>query len=179
MPLPIIALLSSLAPMAIRAAGAVIGGGTEKAATVIADVIEGSGGNEAAVERAINNLPPELQTKLAELANEAQRIDNERRARELQHDETMHAETQTTARVEASSNDPYVRRTRPGLARKSFYLGGFYIIAFEALEAFSYGDGADILLAGSLLSPALTYIGVRTADKLWGTQHSIGPLLKK
>lgn len=174
MPLPLIPLIASLAPSFIRAAGSLVG--AEETANKVANVVEASGGGEEAVKRLIDGMPPEARVELEKLANEAQRIQNERRARELQHDETQWAETQTTARAEIASANPYVQTTRPRMARQSLYAGVSYGIGMELLEAFGKGEGADPFILGTLLTIAFTYIGARSFDKRTGVRLSIDAL---
>jgi len=173
MPLPLIPLIASLAPSALRAAGSLFGGDAENVANKVANVVEASGGGQDAIKRLVEGMPPEARVELERLANEAKRIDNERRARELQHDETMWGETQQTARVEVASENPYVQETRPRMARQSLYAGVVYGIGMEMLNAWDRGDGADPFILGTLLTIAFTYIGARTLDKRAGTRLSV------
>lgn len=71
-----------------------------------------------------------------------------------------------TARVEAQSTDEYVRRTRPKLARQSFYIGVAYLIFCALCSVIKAVTGHPlpgiqewILMA--CWSPLLSYIGFR------------------
>jgi len=159
-----IALLATIAPSIIRAAGKLIGGKADEAATIVADTIEDGG----TLEGAQYAMPAELRVKLAEVANEAQKLANEREARGMQHDETMYTQNQETAREEQRSGTEFVKETRPKLARDSFAAGTVYVLLFEALELFGHGLGADPMLASILYGPCFTYLGMRTVDKWKG-----------
>lgn len=96
-------------------------------------------------------------------------------------------EREVTKRVEAeqSSNDTYTKRTRPKIARLSFYSGVGYIFLHvlttvvspyvqvdvydQALMAMVPSVGPVVplypTLLGMIFSPALAYMGVRSWDK--------------
>jgi len=81
---------------------------------------------------------------------------------------------QTTIQAELHQNDQYTKRTRPNIARKSFYAG----LAYALLTALPE-DGVGIPFTDTILmpwtfqatvlmllySPALTYMGVRGLEK--------------
>ena len=75
---------------------------------------------------------------------------------------------QKTIQAELHQNDQYTKRTRPSIARKSFYAGLAYAL-LTALPA----DGLWIFMPWQfewsvlmlLYSPALTYMGVRGFEK--------------
>jgi len=88
---------------------------------------------------------------------------------EAEDAQAAHAEQQATIRAGDTATDEYVRRTRPQMARQSWYAGCAYILVFEALKALDlFKTGASVELAMILLSPAGAYIGFRTWDKLRG-----------
>lgn len=163
-PLAIIAALSKLAPGVIRAAGSLIGGQGGKAAEVIADTLDG-GGDLASVAE---SLPAEQQVELARLANEAQALQNQAHARELEHEETLQGAVQKTAQAEQEFGSSISKRVRPETARDSFRYGMLYVVLFEMLQAFETGTGAEWQLALLIFSPCLAYFGVRTFDKWKG-----------
>jgi hypothetical protein len=77
-----------------------------------------------------------------------------------------HAQTQSTIRSGDQAEDPYVRHTRPLMARQSWYATVAYVFAFEALHlAGVFSAGAVLELAMLLVAPAAAYIGFRTLDK--------------
>jgi len=86
---------------------------------------------------------------------------------QAQDAQAAQAEQQQTIRAGDVASDEYVRRTRPRMARQSWYAGAAYIIGFEALKAAGlFQAGAVVELAMILLAPAAAYIGFRSWDKL-------------
>lgn len=95
----------------------------------------------------------------------------------------MFKEQQKTVQVELHQNDLYTKRTRPKIARQSWYLtigyAIFSTIGAPLLAHFTSQAGPDgVVIAGvfsditfqwevfvAIASPALTYMGVRTFDK--------------
>ena len=115
---------------------------------------------------------PEAMLKLKELyyANEEsvrQHIAEMERLR-LEDAQKEHGETQDTIRGGDVATDEYVRRTRPMMARQSWYATIGYVIGFEGLKAFDVGTGASMELALILIAPASAYLGLRTVDKIRG-----------
>lgn len=108
---------------------------------------------------------PDAAIKLAEIQANLQLA-------QISADTSRHSQTEQTARAEQQSGDEYVRRTRPGLARKSAYATFGYAVAtgviFPVVNAFSTGAGAlpgpDGFIISALFAPCLTYMGVRTID---------------
>jgi hypothetical protein len=153
----------------VRGIGSLFGGEAKEVADKVANVADAIQGKTPEAQRqamqdVVDSLPPDAMVELKRIANEAQRIEAEREARQLEHAETMHHDTQETARVEAQSSDEYVRRTRPHMARMSLYAGGTYALVMSILDLFGKGTGANMELLGVILSPALVYIGARTFD---------------
>lgn len=111
----------------------------------------------------------EAQLKLAEMAQsgELARMADETKRAEMAYQDTQaeHREQQETIRSGDNSSDEYVRRTRPLMARQSWYGGALYAIGFEAAKVFNYGTGADLEIGLVIMAPALAYMGFRTADK--------------
>ena len=169
--------LKALAPTAIRAAGKFLGGSGDKAAEVVADVIE-SGGD---LEGAINSMPPDLRIELARVANEAQKLENERQARELEHDEKISGQIQATAQAEQQFGSEISKRVRPETARESFRLMATYSGLLLLLQAGEVGTSNKwvwfnewtLLFAGLLAAPCMAYFGVRTFDKVWGKPGTV------
>jgi hypothetical protein len=169
MALPLLALgaLAKLAPGVIRAAGEFLGGNAKTAAHVIADAVDGGEDIEAAAAA----MPPEVQVELARVANEAQALQNEREARVLQHDETLHSETQQTARSEQAHGTKFVKETRPKIARNSFNYGTLFAFVLLLVEMLTPNSGANeftLFILGLIYGPCFQYIGVRTIDKWKG-----------
>jgi hypothetical protein len=115
----------------------------------------------------------EAQLRLAEMASngELAKMANETKLAEMQYadDQSAHKEQQETIRSGDNSSDEYVRRTRPMMARQSWYGAAAYVFAFEGAKLFDKGTGADWEIAMMLLSVALAYHGFRSFDKSkWG-----------
>lgn len=79
---------------------------------------------------------------------------------------------QKTIQAELSQSDLYTKRTRPSIARKSFYAGLAYAL-LTAIPDSGIQIGSWVLAQWNfewsvlmlLYSPALTYMGVRGAEK--------------
>lgn len=145
------ALLAGNVPGAIAAGAALVSGATGQADP-----------DEAL--RALQTDPASI-IRLRELANQESASIREH-LRQMAHLELEEfREQQTTIRGGDNAADEYVRRTRPMMARQSWYGTMLYVVIAEALAAFGHGDGADAILAGVLLAPAGAYLGFRTIDK--------------
>lgn len=77
-----------------------------------------------------------------------------------------HREQQETIRGGDNSTDEYVRRTRPIMARQSWYATMAYAFLFEGAKMFGQGTGANWDVAMILLAPSAAYMGFRTWDKI-------------
>jgi hypothetical protein len=120
---------------------------------------------------------PECVVKLKELAyqNEAnirahiesiERIKLEREQAQLADQQASHATTQATIQQGDQALDEYVRRTRPQMARQSWYATIAYVFVFELMKAVGVFDfGASMELALLLLGPAGVYLGLRSVDR--------------
>lgn len=94
-------------------------------------------------------------------------------ALEVQVEADMFAAQQTTIQAELHQNDLYTKRTRPKIARQSWYVTGAYAILGLILRAAPEAWGIrvpefqwEVYLV--LASPALTYMGVRGFEKWKG-----------
>lgn len=118
--------------------------------------------------------------KLRELAlqNEASIREHIRAMTELEltDKQKAHTEQQQTIRTGDTAEDPYVRHTRPLMARQSWYGMAAYIAAMEIAKAgWAKGDGASVELALVIGAPALAYIGFRSFfDKFGGFGRLLG-----
>lgn len=116
---------------------------------------------------------PEAMIKLKELAyreNDSirQHVQAMEEAR-LRDEQEAHRQQQETIRSGDNASDEYVRRTRPMMARQSWYAGAAYIVGMELLKAFQVtSTGAVVELALLILAPAMAYLGFRTFDKVKG-----------
>ena len=120
---------------------------------------------------------PESLVRLKELAyqNEAnirahiesmERLELEREQAQLADQQASHSTTQATIQQGDQALDEYVRRTRPQMARQSWYATIGYVIGFEVLKAAGvFSFGASMELALLLLGPAGVYLGLRSVDK--------------
>jgi hypothetical protein len=149
--------------------------------TVIAGAVKGIMGGKGIGDLISEFIPDK--DKAAEFVHKFEMAtladkDLERRA-EVDFEETM------TERIEAElhQNDLYTKRTRPKIARQSWYLtigyAIFSTIGAPLLAHFTAQAGPDgVVVAGvfsditfqwevfiAIASPALTYMGVRTFDK--------------
>lgn len=112
---------------------------------------------------------PQTMLKLKEMyyANESNVREHlaEVKKLELEDAQKAHTEQQTTIREGDKALDEYVRRTRPRMARQSWYGTLFYVISTELAGLWDIGSGASMELALVLLGPAGAYMGFRTWDK--------------
>lgn len=164
-----VSLLLTAGPSILRGIGSLFGGKAGEVAEKVAGVADAIQGKTPAAQRqamqdVVDSLPPEAMVELKKIANEAARIQNEAKARAFEHTETMHHDTQETARVEAASDDSYVRRSRPMMARHSFYAGVAYALITSVATWLDWGTGPNMNILGLLLAPGLTYMGARTID---------------
>lgn len=98
---------------------------------------------------------PNAAIKLKEFETQIALNRIERDKAEIQHDTTSESEAAQTIRVEASSSDAYVRRTRPMIIRQMFYLTAFEAVAIILLVIF--GDAGQVTLAKDLLLQLFLY----------------------
>lgn len=113
----------------------------------------------------------DLATKLA--ADAATLVEQDQQARAMKAmeiEENFEAEITKRVQAEQASNDPYTQRTRPKIARQSWYAGCAYIFVSVASKVIApYTHVMVIELDWGILmaiySPALTYMGVRSFDK--------------
>jgi len=89
---------------------------------------------------------------------------------ELAAERDMFKAQQETVQAELHQNDLYTKRTRPKIARQSWYITAIYALSSMLLpvapEAWGLGEPAiDWQIFLVLASPALTYMGVRGFEK--------------
>lgn len=180
MALPAFALQALLAagPSLIRGAGKLLGGRTDAVADTVAEMVEGAQAAidpQTALAQEVRQLPLDQQVELQALAVEVQRIEAEREHARLSWDQANYAETQQSYRAELASVDAEVRRTRPQIARRSFFAGTAYVLLMELarlLPGAGADVGADLMLAGVIYSPCFEYLGMRTLDKIFGKENA-------
>lgn len=125
---------------------------------------------------------PQTRVRLLELANQneasirahiesIERIKLEARQAELADAQSEQITQQETIRNGDNATDEYVRRTRPLMARQSWYAVIAYVLGFEALHALNaFSVGAVAELALILIAPAGAYMGFRSWDKRSGVK---------
>lgn len=95
------------------------------------------------------------------------------KAAELEAETRIFEATQETVQSELRQTDLYTKRTRPIIARRSFYAGLAYVLLTALPEAgIVFGNVFTLMpwqfeweVLMLLYSPALTYMGVRGFDK--------------
>lgn len=163
-------LAMEVGPAAIRGISAMFGGSetAEKVAGMVEQVDSALGMNssqkEMALTRELQKLPPESLVELERIKAEMEKEITRRQELRLNDKQAEHHETQETIRAGDKSEDPYIRTTRPKMARQSMWSVILYCFVMEALKAFGYGAGVDVAVAALLSSPAWAYLGLRTLD---------------
>ena len=164
--LPIIALAAKLLPLAsmipevMRAFGSSKSADAAEAVIDVAKRVSGTDDATLATHKIISDPALQLQFQQT-LSTERLRF----REMELQDKQHAHEQQQTTIRTGDTSGDPYVRHTRPKMARQSWYATVVYVVGFEVAKVVEHGTGANWELAMLLLAPAAAYLGFRTGDK--------------
>jgi len=167
--------LLAVGPTLLRAAGKLFGSRTENVVENIAAIVDEVRGLPASVAQAkianaLAAMPKEDLLELKKVEARLAEIEQEREAARLQADTAQHQAAQETARVEAGSDDEYVRRTRPLLARRSACVTFAYTLLTGAIfPLFNAAldiklPGPDVWIVSALFSPCLAYMGVRTID---------------
>ncbi len=175
MSLTVIAGLASLAleygPAAIRGISSMFGG--NETADKVADAVEKADAMFGAtkeqktlsITRDLQSLPPESFVELQRINAELEKEKTRRQELTLADNQAEHHETQETIRAGDKAEDPYIRKTRPLMARQSFWGMIAYIFIFEAIKAcVPTANGADPWMALTIGTPAFAYLGLRTID---------------
>lgn len=163
-------LAMEVGPAAIRGISSLFGG--SETADKVADMVEQVDGalgmtkeqKEMSLINEMQKLPPESLVELERVKAEMQKEVTRRQELSLQDKQKEHEQTQLTIRNGDNATDERVRRTRPDIARSSFWMMCLYVFAFEALSAKGFGDGADIYVALTIGAFAYAYFGLRTVD---------------
>ncbi|EMV7052222.1 hypothetical protein AADF82_000312 [Vibrio cholerae] len=165
------ALALEVGPSVIRGISSLFGG--NDTASKVADAVEAVDGalgmnkaqKQIALTRELQSFPPEALVDLERIKVEMEREITRRQELALQDKQAEHHETQETIRAGDKAEDPYIRKTRPLMARQSFWGMILYIFLFEGLKAFVPGaEGADAWMALTIGTPAFAYLGLRTVD---------------
>lgn len=160
-------------------AGAVATGNIPAGVAAVASMVtEATGQRDPSKALQALMTDPETMVKLEEIArrNEADIRAHHREVlrMQLQDEQHQHEQQQLTIRTGDTSDDPYVRHTRPLVARQSWYATMAYCIGAELAQFVAKGffgvelAGASWDVAMILVAPASAYIGFRTFDKRRG-----------
>lgn len=174
MALPLIMAVAQMAmqvgPAAIRGISSMFGGSetAEKVASMVEQVDDVLGlsaeQKELALTRKMQTLSPESMVELERIKVEMEKEITRRQELALADKQAEQRETQETIRAGDKAEDPYIRTTRPLMARQSMWATMLYCFLMEVLHAFGYGVGVDVSVAALLSSPAWAYLGLRTLD---------------
>lgn len=155
-------------------AGAVVTGNIPAGVAAVASMVsEATGETDPGLALARLRADPATLIKMEEIAKRDEadlRLHHREVLKiELEDQQKAHEQQQETIRSGDNAVDKYVRRTRPRMARQSWYATVAYVLVFEGVKAWSslVTTGANMELAMILISPAAAYIGFRTADKIW------------
>ncbi len=163
-------LAMEVGPAAIRGISSLFGG--SETADKVAEMVEQVDGalgmtkeqKEMSLINEMQKLPPESLVELERIKTEMQKEITRRQELALLDKQAEHHETQTTIRAGDSSQDEYIRKTRPLMARQSMWALIIYCFVMELLSANDLGSGIDVWVAGILSTPAWAYLGLRTLD---------------
>jgi hypothetical protein len=104
-----------------------------------------------------------------EFRSQLSKENHDLQALEIQAEKEIFQAQQSTIQAELHQSDLYTKRTRPKIARQSWYVAGSYALLAAVLPALplEWGLGQvnfmwEVFLA--LAAPAMTYMGVRTVD---------------
>ncbi|AAN55701.1 hypothetical protein HRJ35_14935 [Shewanella oneidensis MR-1] len=174
MSLPLIMAVAQMAmqvgPAAIRGISSLFGGSetAEKIAGMVEQVDDviglSSEQKEIALTRKMQTLSPESMVELERIKVEMEKEITRRQELTLNDKQAEQLQTQETIRGGDKAENPYIRITRPLMARQSMWAVMLYCFLMEALHAFGYGVGVDVSVAALLSSPAWAYLGLRTLD---------------
>lgn len=170
-------LIPALAALAVQQGPALIRGiagwfGGSETANKVADMVEQVSGigltaaqQQASIEEQLGRITdPAALVELQKLKIEMEKEQTRRLELQLADKQSEQHETQETIRSGDGATDTYVRNTRPLMARQSWYVTAFYVLAFEGIKVAGFGDGADWSMAAMLSTPAWAYLGLRTLD---------------
>jgi hypothetical protein len=140
--------------MALPIVGKIIDRVIDKGASLISEFVTDK--DQAA------RLEHEWRSQLSRESHELEKL-----ALEIERD--INVSQQATIQAELHQSDLYTKRTRPKIARQSWYIAGSYALLAAVLPALpvDWGIGQfefmwEVFIA--LAAPAMTYMGVRTVD---------------
>lgn len=136
---------------------------------------------------------PQTVIKLRQMANENE-ADIRRHLEamtklQLEDEQSKQHEQQETIRSGDAATDEYVRRTRPKMARQSWYAALAYLLLFSLAEllgqvvAAATGtkitiSGPSVDIAAAIGAPAMAYMGFRAVDKWSFAKYGQGVVAK-
>lgn len=176
MSLSLMATVASLAvklgPTVIRGVSSLFGGSetADKVAGIveIADKLTDQSDKENLIMNELGKLPPESLAQLEELKIALEKENTRRLEIAAQDAQAEHEQAQATIRHGDTVSDPVVRRARPRIAFWSFIATAIYVISMSVANAYSHGLGADMAVAGLLMTPCAAYLGLRHREKTAG-----------
>lgn len=171
-------LLRKLGPTLLRKFGKARGGTTEVVTDSVADVMEGVSNEpeakqQAAIAEALKGLTPEQAVAFSSLQVELERVKQEGAWKDLEI-QLEQVKQDGSARVaELAQSDIYTKRTRPLIARQSWYVAAAYaLLCHIFLPVFAEIREIPPLIVTfdwsvflALCAPAMTYTGVRGFEK--------------
>lgn len=135
---------------------------------IISNILEGGLGGKIA--DIVSKVIPDKDLA-AKMAHEVEMalMDKEQEIKKLviETESTADTQQQETIRAELAQSDEYTKRTRPLLVRRSWWVSAGYVgisIASKLLPQVQDIE-VDWSILTLLMSPVLTYFGVRTFDK--------------
>ncbi|MGL4830187.1 MAG: hypothetical protein ACRCXG_12960 [Vibrio sp.] len=164
------ALALEVGPSVIRGISSLFGG--NDTASKVADAVEAVDGalgmnkaqKQIALTRELQSFPPEALVDLERIKVEMEREITRRQELALQDKQAEHHATQETIRAGDKAEDPYIRKTRPQMARWSLLAVIVYGFLAEFAHIYGYGNGASESLLYFFSAPAWGYLGLRTLD---------------
>lgn len=158
--------LLSAGPTLIKTVGGMFGDSASETAVRMANKIEQIDKSIAPFEvkqkhvaNELNKLSPQELERMGKVQVELAKIEAEREARQLEHEETIFATGQQTIQVGDKSSHWFVALTRPLLALISACSASYYVIS---------NPQPDMVIAGFLIGLAATYMGSRYKEKTMG-----------
>ncbi|MDH4230283.1 MAG: hypothetical protein OEW11_11170 [Nitrospirota bacterium] len=184
--LPLATAMLTLGPAVLRGVGAMVGGKAAIAATDgVAGLLEQAAGLPhgpalTLVSEALGKVSPAELEVLAQVVTRAQEMQAQVRQDEIAAGVARDHDDQETRRSETDSTDRLIRRTRPLLARWSFFAAVVYVIALEMVLPVVVWLRTGVVppglpeaqweITGLLYAPCLAYIGGRSLEAFsaWG-----------
>jgi len=171
----------TLGSAAIRAAGKIFGGKTEKAADQVAGFVDNvqhlpEAAAKTALVNQISSMPAEDLLEFKKCEVELAGIHADVTKKQLETQAQMHKQFQARVVAEINSHDQLVRQNRPQMARESFLLGSAYML-LVMMSKFLVACGLitaamkfEPQFAAGCYAIALTYFNLRSADGIWGKE---------